>query len=92
MAQSTVHKYESIRRATYKDMLDAPAHQRAEVINDTLYTHPRPTMPHTLATLALGYDLGNPFQFGRGGSGGWWIIDEPGLQLGEDVLVPNLVG
>ena len=79
-------------RATYQDVLDAPAHRVAEIIEGTLYTHPRPAMPHALASSALGNDLGNPFQFGRGGPGGWWIIDEPELHFGEDILVPDLAG
>ena len=79
-------------RATYQDVLDAPPHRVAEIVDGTLYTHPRPAMPHALATSALGTDLGNPFQFGRGGPGGWWIIDEPELHFGEDVLVPDLAG
>ena len=57
-------------RATYQDVLDAPAHQIAEIVNGTLYAHPRPAPAHTLARSALGTDLGNPFQFGRGGPGG----------------------
>ena len=79
-------------RATYQDVLDAPAHRVAEIIEGTLYTHPRPAMPHALASSALGNDLGNPFQFGRGGPGGWWIIFEPELHFGEDILVPDLAG
>ena len=80
------------RRATYQDVLDAPAHRVAEVVDGTLHTHPRPAMPHALASSSLGTDLSNPFQFGRGGPGGWWIIDEPELHLGEDILVPDLAG
>ena len=92
MAQSAAHKYDSTRRATYQDVLDAPAHQVAEIVNGTLYTHPRPAMPHALASSSLGTDLSNPFQFGRGGPGGWWIIDEPELHVGEDIVVPDLAG
>ena len=92
MAQSAARKRESTRRATYQDVLDTPAHRVAEIVDGTLYTHPRPAMPHALASSALGNDLGNPFQFGRGGPGGWWIIDEPELHLGEDILVPDLAG
>ena len=92
MAQSAARKRESTRRATYQDVLDTPAHRVAEIVDGTLYTHPRPAMPHVLASSALGNDLGNPFQFGRGGPGGWWIIDEPELHLGEDILVPDLAG
>ena len=29
---------------------------------------------------------------GQGGSGGWWVLDEPELHLGEDVVVPGLAG
>jgi len=32
------------------------------------------------------------FQGGRGGPGGWWILDEPELHLGDHVLVPDLAG
>ena len=79
-------------RATYQDVLDAPAHRVAEIVDGTLHTHPRPAIPHALASSSLGTDLSNPFQFGRGGPGGWWIIDEPELHLGEDILVPDLTG
>ena len=80
------------RRATYQDVLDAPPHRVAEIIDGVLYTQPRPASSHALATSSLGSDLSAPFQFGRGGPGGWWIIDEPELHLGEDVLVPDLAG
>ena len=33
MAQSAAHKHDSTRRATYQDVLDAPAHQVAEIID-----------------------------------------------------------
>ena len=38
MAQSAAHKHDSTRRprATYQDVLDAPAHQVAEIIEGTL--------------------------------------------------------
>ena len=83
---------EATPRATYRDVLDAPAHRVAEIVDGTLYTHPRPAAPHALASSSLGSGLSNPFHFGRGGPGGWWIIDEPELHLGEDVLVPDLAG
>ena len=80
------------RRATYQDVLNAPAHRVAEIVDGTLYTHPRPAMPHALASSNLGDELVSPFGKGRGGPGGWWIIDEPELHLAEDVLVPDLAG
>ena len=79
-------------RATYQDVLEAPAHRVAEIVDGTLYTQPRPAPPHAVASSRLGFDLGGPFDRGRGGPGGWWIIDEPELHLGEDILVPDLAG
>ena len=94
MAQSAAHKHDSTRtpRATYQDVLDSPAHRVAEIVDGTLYTHPRPAPPHALASSSLQGDLSNAFQFGRGGPGGWWIIFEPELHLGEDIVVPDLAG
>ena len=79
-------------RATYQDVLDAPAHLVAEIINGTLHTHPRPAAPHARAASALGGKIGTPFDYDAGGPGGWWIIDEPELHLGEEILVPDLAG
>ncbi len=79
-------------RATYQDVLDAPPHKVAEVIAGTLHTHPRPAMRHAWASSRLGGRLDGPFNPGAGGPGGWWIIDEPELHLGEDIVVPDLAG
>ena len=92
MALSAAPKHDSTRRATYQDVLDAPAHRVAEIIDGTLYTHPRPAPAHALATSSLQGDLSNAFQFGRGGPGGWWIIFEPELHFGEDIVVPDIAG
>ena len=92
MTQSAAHRHETPRRATYQDVLDAPAHRVAEVVDGRLHTHPRPAPPHALASSQLGGELTGPFGRGRDGPGGWWIIDEPELHLGEDILVPDLAG
>ena len=92
MAQSAAHTHDSTRRATYQDVLDAPAHRVAEIVHGTLYTQPRPAPPHAVASSYLGGELTGPFGKGRGGPGGWWILDEPELHLGEDILVPDLAG
>lgn len=80
------------RRASYQDVLDAPEHLVVEVLDGELYTHPRPAAPHAEAASVLGMDLGGPFHRGRGGPGGWVILDEPELHLGHDILVPDLAG
>lgn len=78
------------RPATYEDLLAVPDHLVAEIVDGELYTSPRPALPHAVATSGLGGDLIGPFDRGRGGPGGWWILDEPELHLGADVLVPDL--
>src|SRR5512133_3821590 len=80
------------RRATYQDVLAAPEDKVAEVINGALRLSPRPAGPHTLAGSLLGSELTLPFHRGRGGPGGWIIVDEPELHLGRDILVPDLAG
>jgi Uma2 family endonuclease len=82
------------KRATYQDVLDAPPHKVAEVIDGELTLHPRPASPHAQAATTLGEELGPPFKRGRGGPGGWIILDEPELHLGPepDILVPDLGG
>ena len=79
-------------RATYQDVLDAPAHQVAEVVDGTLHTHPRPAVPHTRASSVLGRKIGAPCDDEVGGPGGWWILDEPELHVGEDIVAPDLAG
>ena len=83
---------QAIGQATYQDLLDAPAHKVAEIIAGTLHTQPRPASRHAWASSIIGGELVNPFGRGRDGPGGWWIIDEPELHLGDDILVPDLGG
>jgi Uma2 family endonuclease len=40
----------------------------------------------------LGEELGGPFRSGRGGPGGWILLDEPELHLAADIVVPDLAG
>ena len=79
-------------RADYQDVLNAPAHTVAEVIDGALHTQPRPAMPHARASSSLGSKIGGPFDYDSGGPGGWWIVDEPELHLSDDILVPDLAG
>jgi len=78
--------------ATYEDVLNAPEHKVAEIIRGTLSLMPRPRLLHARASSSLGSHLGGPFDRGNGGPGGWVILDEPELHLGEDILVPDLAG
>lgn len=71
-----------------------PAHLVAEIVGGVLHTNPRPARRHTIAASNLGEELGPPFKRGRGGPGGWVILDEPELHLGTmpDIVVPDLAG
>ena len=83
------------RRATYADVLDAPRHKVAEIVDGVLYMHSRPAFRHANASSILGSIILPPFHRGIGGPGGWLILDEPELHLGkrvEDILVPDIAG
>jgi Uma2 family endonuclease len=73
--------FKLIRSATLADLEALPRTWRGEIIDGTLYAFPRPRSRHANIELLLGADLKNPFQRGRGGPGGWWILPEPGIEL-----------
>ena len=80
------------RTATYDDLLRVPDTIVAEIVDGELYTSPRPATPHARAEVAVyaalvafDDDASRP-----GALGGWWILIEPELHFGKDVLVPDL--
>lgn len=80
------------RPATYDDILALPPHVTGQIVDGELFTSPRPANPHATASSTLGMDIGSAFQRGRGGPGGWWIVDEPEIHFGKNVVVPDLAG
>jgi Uma2 family endonuclease len=81
------------KKATYEDLYSIPEGMIGEIINGELIVTPRPSRRHTLAASRLGSELIPPYDFGRGGGpGGWIIIIEPEIRLGEDTMVPDLAG
>lgn len=80
------------RQATYQDILALPEHVVGEILGGELHTHPRPAPRHARAYSALGFRIGGPFDGGIDGPGGWWILDEPEVHLGDDVIVPDIAG
>jgi len=80
------------RQATYAELEAVPPHLVAEIIDGDLITHPRPSPRHGATASALGLELGERFQKGRGGPGGWIFIVEPELHLGPHVVVPDIAG
>ncbi len=83
------------KRATLEDLEAVPAHLAAELIQGVLYTMARPKLRHQNAGTLLAGEINGPFQRGRGGPGGWWIIIEPGIAIPAlDVaeLSPDIAG
>ena len=82
------------KRATYEDIAALPKNYVGEIFFGVLHAHPRPALPHAEVASALGGEVRAPFHRGRGGPGGWIILDEPELHLGADpdVVVPDLTG
>ena len=78
----------------YTQLETLPENLTGEIINGRLYAQPRPAGPHTQAGAGLGMDIGGAYHRGRGGPGGWWILDEPEIHFIRDteVLVPDLAG
>ncbi len=80
------------REATYDDLVRLPDLYVAEIVGGELHASPRPALRHARAGSSLGVRIGGPYDQGLGGPGGWWILDEPELHFGRDVLVPDLAG
>jgi hypothetical protein len=79
-------------RSVHEEYLAVPDHFVAEIIRGALVTYPRPAARHAAAASALGAELFGPFRWGRGGPGGWIILDEPELHLAGNILVPDIAG
>jgi Uma2 family endonuclease len=81
--------------ATYEDLLAVPDHMVAEILDGDLFTFPRPSFRHARAASTLGGEVLSRFDNPAGGGdnpGGWWILHEPELHLGDDVVVPDVAG
>jgi Uma2 family endonuclease len=81
-------------KTLYEKLEALPEELTAEIIDGQLYTEPHPAPRHSIAASNLGAELVGPYSRGRGGPGGWWIIDEPELHFVHktQVVVPDLAG
>jgi Uma2 family endonuclease len=78
---------------TLADLDALPPGMKGEIIEGVLYTMTRPRSPHQNTTLGVGSDLRDPFQRGKGGPGGWWILPEPGIELpSTPEISPDIAG
>ncbi len=87
-------QFPNLDRDVVEGYRNAPENMVAEILAGALSLMPRPRPSHAGAASALGEELGPPFRRGRGGPGGWVLLDEPELHLGAmpDVVVPDLAG
>ncbi len=83
-----------VNPALYEQLEALPEGLTGEILDGQLHTQPRPTGIHALAAAGVSGELYGPFQRGRGGPGGWWILPEPELHFLRDteVDVPDLAG
>jgi Uma2 family endonuclease len=81
------------KKATYEDLYRVPGNMIGEIIDGELIVTPRSSRKHTYATSILGSRVLPAYHFGEGGGpGGWIILIEPEIKLGEHVLVPDVAG
>jgi Uma2 family endonuclease len=81
-----------LKPATYEDLFDLPENLVGEIINGSLHTQPRPAPRHAKAASSLDRKLGVPFDEDNQGPNGWWILLEPEVHLGTDIVVPDIAG
>lgn len=82
------------RDSLYQQLERLPEGLVGEILDGQLFTQPRPKGPHAYAASMLGAELVFAFHKGRGGPGGWWILDEPELHflIDVEVDVPDIAG
>ena len=79
--------------ATYDDLLALGEDVHAEFVGGEVVVHASPGIDHGFASVAVSSDVAYPFHRGRGGPGGWWIVNEVDVLLpAGDVVRPDIVG
>lgn len=92
MSASALHRKLG-RPATRADLEALPPELKGEIIDGELYVQARPRARHARVELTIGGAVQGPYDFGRGGPGGWWILAEPGIELpGSPEFSPDVVG
>jgi Uma2 family endonuclease len=78
---------------TLADLDALPPDIKGEIIEGVLYTMTKPRVRHQRTTRTIGGRIGDPFDHGRGGPGGWWIVTEPGIELpNTPEISPDVAG
>lgn len=76
----------------WEELEELPEGVKAEIVEGELRVLPRPEAPHLRVASRLGTLIDAPFGLGRGGPGGWIIIDEPHVRFGQEMRIPDLAG
>jgi Uma2 family endonuclease len=84
----------STKPPTLADLDALPPGIVGEIIEGVLYTMTKPRMRHQRTTTRIGAGVSDPFDMGRAGPGGWWIVTEPGIELPNDTkeISPDVAG
>jgi Uma2 family endonuclease len=84
----------SATSATLAELDALPPGIVGEIIEGVLHTMTKPRMPHQRTTCKIGGGVGDPFDDGRGGPGGWWIVTQPGIELPNNTkeISPDVAG
>ena len=73
------------------DLEALPPSMKGELIDGVLYAMTRPRGRHQSVAGAIQSDYQAPYQRGRGGPGGLWILPEPGIELpGAPEISPDV--
>ena len=80
------------RKATYADLFSIPENTTGEIIDGELIVTPKPSPRHSNASALLTATLVPPYRKGMGGPGGWMILSEVEIMLGDNLLVPDISG
>jgi Uma2 family endonuclease len=77
----------------YADLLALPGDARAEILGGDVVVQPSPSPAHQSTLGEIYAELRAPFQRGRGGPGGWWLIPDVDVEFGpHDICRPDISG
>jgi len=78
---------------TLADIDALPPHMKGEIIDGVFYAMTRPRGFHQRVAGRVHFDVAGPYDYKRGGPGGWWILPEPGIELPSSPEVsPDVAG
>lgn len=82
----------AMKKTTYSDLDALPDNVIGEIVGGELFATPRPSSYHSRVSSELSIEIGSAYLPRRKDGGGWVIMFEPELYIGDDVLVPDLAG